>query len=261
MPGAAALVADWSALVIAGGVAARFAVVTALASLPAFPGVAARVRGAVALAIAVAAWPAAVQSAAAPTGAWPLVILGEAFVGLVIGAALAAVVAAAGWAGDILGSASGLSWADDFAGEPAAASAGIGRLAWWVGAAAFLAAGGGTAIVAGLVDSVQAVPVGSVLSATETGGWPPKWLVSLAVTAPTVALSLAVTLAVPALTAVVTFHLASAICLRAVPFAPGAGMLQGLAALVLLAALTLGLDTWATGCGTLMHAAIEKVFK
>lgn len=249
--------------VIAAAVIARFGVAVAVASVAALPGASARVRMAVVLVLALAAWPAAV--AAAPVGAaigpWPLVVAGEALVGLVIGAALAAVLAAAGQAGSLLGSVSGLSWADDFAGDGDGQGAGIGRLAWWVGLAAFCGAGGHLVVVSGLVDSVRTLPVGSLFSTAVAPDWPPPWLLSLAVTAPTTAISLAVALAAPALAAVVAFHLASAICLRAVPFAPAAGLLQGMAALVLLAALTVGLDVWATGSSTLMHAAVERVTK
>lgn len=250
-----------AAVLIAAGVFARLAVVLTIAALPAFPGVSARVRAALAAALTLAAWPAAVGAVppAADQGAWALMLLGEALVGLVFGTAIAAVVAAAGWAGSVLGSVSGLSWADDFTADGGESSAGIERLAWWVGLAAFCAAGGQVAVVAGLVDSVRTVPVGSLFGTAPGAGWPPSSLIELAMTALTTATSLAITLALPALAAVVAFHLASAICLRAVPFAPAAGLLQGVAALVLLAALTLGLDAWASGCGTLMHAAIENV--
>ena len=250
-------------LVIAAAVIARFGIAVAVVSVAALPGASARVRTALVLVLALAAWPAAV--AAAPVGRaigpWPLALAGEALVGLVIGTALAAVLAAAGQAGSLLGSVSGLSWADDFSGEGDGQAAGIGRLAWWVGLAAFCGAGGHLVVISGLVDSVRTLPVGSLFSSAAAADWPPPWLVSLAVTAPTTAISLAVALAAPALAAVVAFHLASTVCLRAVPFAPAAGLLQGMAALVLLAALTVGLDAWATGASTLMHAAVERVTK
>lgn len=247
--------------VIAAAVIARMGIAVAVVSVAAIPGASARVRTALVLALAMAAWPAAVAAApAAPVpDPWPLAVAGEALVGLVIGTALAAVLAAAGQAGSLLGSVSGLSWADDFTGDGDGQAAGVGRLAWWVGLAAFCGAGGHLVVVSGLVDSVRTLPVGSLFSTATASAWPPPWLMSLAVTAPTIAIALAVALAAPALAAVVAFHLASAICLRAVPFAPAAGLLQGMAALVLLAALTVGLDAWATGSATLMHAAIERI--
>lgn len=262
LPSLDAISLDASA-VIAAGLVTRLAVVVALAAWPAFPGVSARVRGALALALAIAAWPAAVaaEPAGAALPAWPLVIAGEAIVGLVIGMSLAAIVAAAGQAGAVLGSVSGLSWADDFAVDGGEAAAGIGRLAWWIGLAAFCAAGGQLIVVDGLVESVRTLPVGSLLVPDPATGWPPERLLTMAATSITTAFSLTITLAAPALAAVVGFHLASAICLRAVPFAPAAGLLQGLAALVMLAAFVVGLDAWATGSGTFMQAAVEAVFE
>jgi flagellar biosynthesis protein FliR len=251
-----------AAAVIAMGLVARLAVAVVAATLPAFPGVSAGVRMALAVALAVAAWPAAV-AAWPPTAvldAWPVVVAGEAVVGLALGTAVAAVVAAAGWAGSLLGSVSGLSWADDFAESGGGPAAGVDRLAWWVGLAAFCAAGGQVAVVGGLVDSVRGLPVGSVFAAAPGVAWPPAGAVEIALTAVSSAVSLAVALAMPVLAAVVAFHLASAICLRAVPFAPAAGFLQGLAALVLLAAFAMGLDVWSASSAALMHAAIERLF-
>ncbi|MFM9194382.1 MAG: flagellar biosynthetic protein FliR [Planctomycetia bacterium] len=64
----------------------------------------------------------AVQASGAVRPIGPLlpVLAGEVLVGFAMGIAAAAVLAAAGWAGGILGSVSGLSWADDF--DPAAAA-------------------------------------------------------------------------------------------------------------------------------------------
>jgi flagellar biosynthetic protein FliR len=227
----------------------------AVASLPAFPGVTARTRLALGLALAAVALPAAVASSPAAVGPWPLVVAGEAVVGGIFGLAIALVVAAAGWAGTILGSVSGLSWADDFDPGGGEATAGIGRLAWWVGAAAFVAAGGQLVVIAGLLDSLHAVPVGMVLH----GEGFLDTLLPVAVTAPTLALRIALALALPALAAVVAFHLASTICLRVVPFAPGAGLMQGLAAVVLLTALWCGLDAWAGNGSLLIREAVAEL--
>lgn len=243
-------------IVIAAGVCARMVAATTVATLPAFPGVLARGRLAVAIALTAVGLPTALRIGPGTAGPWPLVVAGEVVVGGVIGTVIALVVGAAGWAGALLGTASGLTWADDF--DPNGAeqgSAGIGRLAWWIGAAAFLAAGGQVAVVTGLLDSLAVIPVGTALA----GEGFPERLVAVALTAPTLALSLTLTLALPALSAVVAFHLASAICLRTVPFSPGAGLLQGLAAVLLLVALGFGLDVWAGNGSMLMHAALEKL--
>lgn len=244
-------------LAIAAGVGCRMLAAVAVATLPAFPGVTIRTRFAVAVALAAVALPAAIASNSAAIGPWPLVIAGEAIVGGVIGTAIALVVAASGWAGTLLGSVSGLSWADDFDPGSGEASAGIGRLAWWVGAAAFLAAGGQLVIVTGLLDSFATLPVGTVLNGD--GGL--DRLLPVVTAAPALALRIALALALPAVTAVVAFHLASTICLRAVPFSPGAGLLQGLAAVVLLMALWSGLDAWAGTSSLLMREGLEQVLE
>lgn len=248
LPGAAGLA-------IVAGVGCRMAAAVAVATVPAFPGVTVRTRLALAVALAAVALPAALATGSAVVVPWPLVMAGEAVVGGVIGMAIALVVAAAGWAGALLGSVSGLSWADDFDPGSEEATAGIGRLAWWVGAAAFLAAGGQLVVVTGLLDSFVAVPVGTVLS----GDGLLETVMPLAIAAPTVALRIALALALPALAAVVAFHLASTICLRAVPFSPGVGLLQGLAAATLLAAFWYGLDAWAGNGSVLMLEAVTQL--
>lgn len=248
---------DPAGLTIIAGVGCRMLAAVAVATLPAFPGVTIRTRLALAVALAAVALPAAVGSSADTVGPWPLVVAGEAIVGGVIGMAIALVVAASGWAGTLLGSVSGLSWADDFDPGGGEASAGIGRLAWWVGAAAFVAAGGQLVIVTGLLDSFELLPVGTLLEGD--GGF--DTLLPLASTAPAMALRIALALALPAITAVVAFHLASTICLRTVPFSPAAGLLQGLAAVVLLVALWSGLDAWVGTSNLLMREALQHVLK
>ena len=86
-------------------------------------------------------------------------------------------------------------------------------------------------------------------------------IMPLAIDALSMALRIALTLALPAVAAVVAFHLASTICLRVVSLSPGAGLVQGLAAIVLLAAFWCGLDAWGgTGAG-LMQSAVEQIIK
>jgi flagellar biosynthesis protein FliR len=163
-----------------------------------------------------------------------------------MGTAVALVIGSAGWAGGILGSVSGLSWADDFDPATDQRSAGMDRLAWWIGLGAFFAGGGQLVLVAGLLDSVRAIPIGAA--------WAPgDAFVAALVGAVSVALRLAVGLAAPALVAVLAFHLATAICMRTMAFAPGPGLLQALASLVLLAAVYAGADAWAGGFGRLVH--------
>ena len=58
----------------------------------------------------------------------------------------------------------------------------------------------------------------------------------------------------------IAFHLTTAICPRAVPFAPGSGLLQALAAVVLLGAVYVGADAWAGGFGSLIQGPLEQCF-
>lgn len=243
---------------VAAGVFARMAAAVAVGVLPITAGVGVRVQGAVVLALTMAALPLA--AAAAPTtmtASSPLlfVVLAEAVVGLVLGLAAAAVFAAAGWAGGILGSVTGLSWADDFTPEGDPQAAGMARLAWWMGLGGFLAAGGHVDLVVGLVDSVRTLPVASAVAAD---GRFSESLEMLATTMPTVALSLALTLALPALAAVLAFHLVAVISVRTASFEPGQGLLQASASLVLLAAVCIGTDSWIGGFAALVQAPLEK---
>jgi flagellar biosynthetic protein FliR len=242
---------------VAAGVCLRMATAVCLGTLPLLEGVSLRIRAALAVALTIVAAPMAWPAAAVQPAAGPVMVLaGEALVGLALGTAVAAILSVTGWAGGILGSVSGLSWADDFssAGDPQ--SAGVARLAWWIGMAAFLAAGGQLAVVGGLVDSVRQIPVGGLGSAAVAG----DALMDIAVAMPAAAIALALSLAIPALAAVLAFHLVAVFCLRAVTFSPDAGFLQGLAALVLLAALWLGMETWADGAASLMLGSVADCF-
>jgi len=245
--------------VVAAGVCVRIAAAVGTGTLPLLPGGSLRIRLALIAALVLVAAPMALAvhhgQASVPIGPLVPVVVGELFIGLMMGTAAAAVVSATGWAGGILGSVSGLTWADDFDPASGGEGAGITRLAWWVGLAAFFAAGGHLAIVGPLVDSVRHLPVGSGF-----GESPREWLTTLAVTAPAVAVSMAVMLAMPALAAIVAFHLTSSICLRAVPCAAGPGLLQGLASLLLLACLWLGAEAWAGGGAIMMLRALDGCF-
>lgn len=227
------------------------------------PEVALRIRLALALVVAAGVLPVAVATqrldpaVATDVAGVVLVCLGEAAVGLALGAALAAIASAGAWAGGVLGSVAGLSWADDFDPEGDAQAAGMARFAWWITCGVFLAAGGLQAIVLGVIDSVRVLPVGAALPAA---GMPQADLARLAADLPAVAFSLALAVAVPALLAVVAFHLTAAITLRTVPFAAGAGFLQSLAAVVLLAAVAIGAEGWAHGFPSLVQGPIERVF-
>jgi len=242
---------------LAAAVLARVGGAALVATAAVFPAATLRVRAALAILLAAVALPlAAAHRGAAPLSPWPLLVAGEAVVGLGFGLAVAIVLAAAAWAGGILGSVAGLSWADDFDPEGDAQTAGMARLCRWLGLGGFLAAGGHLAVVAGIVDGVRTLPIGAATPAddTFTAG------IAATVTAlPGAAVAMAVSLALPAITAVLVFHLASTVCLRTIRFVPGQGMLQTLAALVLLGAVALGAETWGGGFGVVARAQVEGI--
>lgn len=241
------LQADWTpALVPAAAVCARVITAVAVGTLPLGSALPIRVRVAVAVALAAAAWPQA--AAAVRPGPSAFAVVGEVVVGLGLGLVVAATCAAAAWAGGIIGSVAGLAWADDFTPDGDAQSAGLARLAWWLGLAGFLAAGGHLAVVAGLIDSFQALPVG-------VG---PAAITDRVVAAAGSAVHLALSLAGPALAAVTAFHVAAAICLRTIRLVPGAGMLQAAAAAVAIALVVAGLPTWIDGFGTAARSRVEQ---
>jgi flagellar biosynthesis protein FliR len=152
-------------------------------------------------------------------------------------------------------SVAGLSWADDF--TPDGNTSGDGgavRLAGWLAVAGFLASGGPLAVITGLVDSVGRFPVGS-MSAGDFGA-----LADIVVTMPAAAMELAWALGLPFLAAVLTFHVAIALCLRSVRFTAGQGVVQAAASIVLLAAIMQGATTWTEGFATAARATFDRGF-
>lgn len=244
--------------ILALAVFVRMAAAVTVGTLPILPGASPRVRGGLAAVLAAAALPAAIAGRAGDAAASPeppvvFLLLGEAIVGIALGAAIGGVVAAAGWAGSVLGTASGLTWSEDFDPGATAAPEGAGRLCFFVGLAVFFAAGGQLAVVAGLVDGVRTVPVGAAC-----GGAVRPWLESLALATPAAAFELAILVASPALAAVIAFHVTAAICLRTVPFAPGPGTLVAGAATVLLVTLAVAAESW-TGVATLVGDTVARL--
>jgi flagellar biosynthetic protein FliR len=259
---------------VIAGVIARMGAAVGVGGVPLATDVPWRIRVVLAIALAAVAAPTAILTAqpafrdtaqpafrdtaqpAAPTiTAVAAILVGEALVGVALGAAVAAVVAAAGWAGRWLASVAGLSWADDFSLESAAGPPGVARLGWWLGCLGFLATDGHLAVIGGFVDSVVRLPVGAVLAADRPAF---ATLVDLAVGMPAVALELALTIGGAALGAVLAFHVAAALCLRTIRFTPGQGMLQALAATVMLVVLFVGADAWLGGFGRLARERIDE---
>jgi flagellar biosynthesis protein FliR len=261
---------------VIAGVTARMAAAVAVGGVPVAADVPWRIRAAVVVALAAVAAPAAVAATRPGGGRLPsgvsavvdaagglrpaslaAVLVGEALVGVALGTAVAAVVAAAGWAGRWLATATGLSWADDFSLESASGPPGVARLAWWLGCLGFLAADGHLVVIGGFVDSVVALPVGATLAADRPAF---AAVADVAGGMPSVALELALAIGGAALVAVLTFHVAAALCLRTIGFAPGQGMLQTCAAVVMLVVLIAGADVWLGGFGRLARTRIEEGF-
>lgn len=233
-------------------VVVRMAAAVAAGGLASFPRLGPRIAAAAVLALAAAALPAAAAQPAEPCPPL-LLVAGEAIVGLGLGLAVAVAFAAAAWAGALLGSVAGLAWSDDFGGDEPTGEGGPARLAGWLAVAGFLAAGGHLALIAGLVDSVQRLPIGLLASAVGRERFS-EAVMSL----PTAALSLAIALALPAVTAVITFHVATALCLRSVRFVAGPGTLQAAASLVLLAAVVAGAGGWTEGFAEAVRPLLER---
>jgi flagellar biosynthesis protein FliR len=251
LPGVVAVMAE---PLVAGGWTCRLVAAVWVGALPLGRQAPAGLRLALAVALALVGLPAALTTRPDVTAVSPPLLIGmELVVGVGLGLVAATIVAAAAWAGAIVGSVAGLSWSGDFAVEGEEDAAGTARLAWWCGVAAFFAAGGHLAVVGGLLDSAAALPVGSTVTGDATGH-----LLAVATAVPGLALSLTFAIAAPLLAALVAFHLAAAICLRTVGLAPGSGLLQALSALVLLAALVVGGDVWLTGFGTAARTLVTR---
>ena len=236
---------------LVAAVAARMVAVVVVGTR-CLPDIGHAVRLLVALVLTAAAVPTAAGAMTGPPPA--LLVAGELVVGLGLGLAAASVGSAAAWAGTLLGSVSGLTWADEFGADGDVEAAGASRLAWWLGLAGWCAAGGPLAAVAAAVDSVVSLPIGCLCH----GDGPAAAFVSAVTAMPAVASGLALSLALPALTAVVAFHVASAICLRTIRIDPGAGLLQAGGALVLVVGLLAGLGHWTTGWGETLTTLAEE---
>lgn len=243
---------------VAAGTLARMVAAVFVGGLPLANSLPWRMRVLLAAALTVVALPlaTAVRPARPPAEPGLVVLAGEAIVGGVLGTAVAAVLASAGWAGRVLGRVSGLSWAEDFTPEAVDEQAGTARIAWWLGVGGFLAAGGHLAVIGGLVDSVRSLPVASAWEDCG-GGWPPALTVVIT-RMPAAAIELAFGVSAAALVAVMAFHVGVAVCLRTVRFSPGDGLLQGLAAVVVLAVLAFGAETWCTAFGERACSQVEQ---
>jgi len=232
---------------------ARVGGFVAIGTLPLAPGLPLLVRVALAWAMSIAALAWVLPSRHAVAESVPLVqvALTEVAVGGFIGLSVACVTAAAGWAGGVLSSISGLSWAEDYGGGPSEAATPLARLVWWVAAAAFVSSGGGRVLLVGLLESFATLPLGVGFDAEIAG---------MLTRAFGLAWRLAIAVALPALVAVLAWHLSAALACRVIPLSPSTGLLQGSAAVVLLCAVWLGGTSWTSGLASATTVACEQIF-
>jgi len=240
--------------VVAAGLFVRVAAAVEVVGPALLPGVSGRTRLAAASVLSAAALPAALHATSAvSTAEWStlLPMLGlEACVGVASGLVVAALVGAVGWAGEILGGASGLAWSDADADDPSGTSAGFPRLARVAALGAFVVAGGLEGVVVALVDGVGRLPVGTAGA--------PGTLGSLAIQGTAAAVSLAVALALPMLLALLVFHLVTALALRVGACESGPGLLHAASALVLLAMFWHGADAWTGVAGPRLLPLLDR---
>jgi flagellar biosynthesis protein FliR len=246
--------------VVAAGLFVRVAAAVEVVGPALLPGVSGRTRLAAASVLSAAALPAALHATSAvPTAEWStlLPVLGlEACVGVASGLVVAALVGAVGWAGEILGGASGLAWSDADADDPPGTSAGFPRLARVAALGAFVVAGGLEGVVVALVDGVGRLPVGTAGAPGTLGSL--GSLGSLAIEGTAAAVSLAVALALPMLLALLVFHLVTALALRVGACESGPGLLHAASALVLLAMFWHGADAWTGVAGPRLLPLLER---
>jgi len=248
-----------AAAIVVAGLAVRVAGLMLVGGQRLYPGLTPQVGLGLLLVFAVATAPAAIaanQSVQEPLPPLAFLFLSELLVGLGLGLAVAVVLSAVAAAGGMLAATAGLDWAAAF--TPGSQDRpGVARLCGWLGLAAFVAAGGQRLVVNGLLESCWRLPIGRLAGSLGRAEFP---LAELVIQLPAIGLSLAVSLALPVLVAVLTTHVIATICLRTVSFTPGIGLLQSLAAAVLLGGLLLGSRQWSEQAGQLLVPPLEATF-
>ena len=248
-----------AAAIVVAGLAVRVAGLLLVGGQRLYPGLTPQLWLGLLLVVAVATAPAAIaasQTAAAPLPPLPLLFGSEFLVGAGLGIAVALLISAVAAAGAMLAATAGLDWAAAF--TPGSEDRpGVARLCGWLGFAAFVIAGGQRLVVNGLLESCWRLPIGRLAGSVGMVEFP---LAEMLIQLPSVGLSLAVSLAFPVLVAVLTTHITAAICLRTVSFTPGIGLLQGVAAVVLLGGLLLGSRQWSEQAGRLLISPLEATF-
>jgi len=242
-----------AAVAVCLAVVARCGGFVAASTFPVYPGVDARVRLAMAIAVSAVAMPGVLASGVSPEGITPIALVAEAVLGAAMGTAVACVSASAAWAFGMAATACGLAGGDD-ADPLSVEGAGIARLAWWISAGGFVASGGARGVLGGLLDSFVTMPVGG------RGDGVVSQLLAVATSLPAAAFTIAVSLALPVVAALVAYHAVVAIATRAAGFEPGVGLVQASASLLLLVILFLTADVWIVGFPLRVDDALAGAF-
>ena len=183
-------------------------------------------------------------------------IFSELLIGACLGLSISFLVTVFESVGSVLSNVAGLNWADVFT-PGGSGGPGVARLCGWVGLASFVAAGGQQLVVGGLVNSFLKMPVGALSGSSELLEVP---VVMRLIELPSLCLQLALVVSAPILVALITAHLTATICMRSIAVTPGPGVLQGIAAAVMLGGLVVGSQQWAGHAGEIIRTPFENSF-
>ncbi len=242
-----------AAVAVCMAVVARCGGFVAASTLPVYPGVDARVRLAMAIAVSGVAMPGVLAPGVSFGAITPMAVVAEAVLGLAMGTAVACVSASAAWAFGMAATACGLSGGDD-ADPLSVEGAGIARLAWWISAGGFVASGGVRGVLGGLLDSFVTMPIGG------RGDGIAAQFLAVATSLPAAAFTIAVSLALPVLATIIAYHAVVAMATRAAGFEPGLGLVQASASILLLVILFLTAEVWIVGFPLRVEDAIAGSF-
>jgi len=185
-----------------------------------------------------------------------LLIFSELLIGVCLGLSISFLATVFESVGSVLANVAGLNWADVFT-PGGSGGPGVARLCGWVGLASFVAAGGQQLVVGGLVNSFLQMPVGALSETSELLGVP---VVMRLIELPSLCLQLTLVVSAPILVALITAHLTATICMRSIAVTPGPGVLQGIAAAVMLGGLVVGSQQWAGHAGEILRTPFENSF-
>jgi flagellar biosynthesis protein FliR len=248
-----------SALFVSAGVLTRIAGVLLGGGMRLFPGGTFHLRLAFLFVLSLAAAPVAISVAqvqGATEQSFLPMIFSELLVGGCLGLSISFLVTVFESVGSVFANVAGLNWADVFT-PGGSGGPGVARLCGWVGLASFVAAGGQQLVVAGLIDSFLQMPVGALAGTNDLLGIP---VVMRLIELPSLCLQLTLMISAPILVAVITAHLTATICMRSIAVTPGPGVLQGVAAAVMLGGLIVGSQQWAGHAGGILRTPFEASF-